>query len=242
MTAWGTLAIYYSNLPSVSLRTGLSLTFAVCAVVGLLFLRPRRYAVWGFLVVFTGVLLWWLSIPASHDRDWQPDVAVLPSATFAGDLVPIHNIRNNEYRAWYGSLWQSVATALDLPSSVTQAQTTGPRFSVALINKQAANPIIRSYSAAAMTVRVNRELQHRDGERPSARSTRHLEIALPAGATYKTGDHLGIVPRNGLDQLRRVLLRFKLDASLYLTITPHTHVSSYLPVHEPVPLLGVLAT
>src|SRR5262249_32598645 len=38
------------------------------------------------------------------------------------------------------------------------------------------------------------------------------------------------------------LLRFKLDASLYLTITPHTHVSSYLPVHEPVPLLGVLAT
>jgi cytochrome P450/NADPH-cytochrome P450 reductase len=134
-----------------------------------------------------------------------------------------------------------VAAALDLPNSVAQAQTTGPRFSVALVNKQAANPIITSYSATAMTVRVNRELQHRDGARPSARSTRHLEIALPAGATYKTGDHLGIVPRNGLEQLRRVLLRFKLDASLYLTITPNTHVSSYLPVNEPVPLLGVLA-
>lgn len=92
-----------------------------------------------------------------------------------------------------------------------------------------------------MTVRVNRERQHRDGERPSARSTRHLEIALPAGVTYKTGDHLGVVPRNGLDQLRRVLLRFKLDAGLYLTITPHTNASTYLPVNEPVPLLGVLA-
>jgi cytochrome P450/NADPH-cytochrome P450 reductase len=148
---------------------------------------------------------------------------------------------DRDYRAWYGALWPSVTAALALPNNVAQAQTTGPRFSVALVNKQAANPIITSYSATAMTVRVNRERQHRDGERPSARSTRHLEIALPAGVTYKTGDHLGVVPRNGLDQLRRVLLRFKLDAGLYLTITPHTNASTYLPVNEPVPLLGVLA-
>jgi cytochrome P450/NADPH-cytochrome P450 reductase len=92
-----------------------------------------------------------------------------------------------------------------------------------------------------MTVRVNRELQHRDCERPSQRSTRHLEIALPSGAAYQTGDHLGIVPRNGLDQLRRVLLRFKLDAGLYLIITPNPNASTHLPVNESVPLVGVLA-
>ena len=34
----------------------------------------------------------------SNDRDWQPDVAVLPFATFDGDLVTIHNIRNFDYR------------------------------------------------------------------------------------------------------------------------------------------------
>jgi len=50
------------------------------------------------LLVFAGVLVWWLSIPASNERDWQPDVVELPSATFAGDLVTIHNIRNNDYR------------------------------------------------------------------------------------------------------------------------------------------------
>ena len=92
-----------------------------------------------------------------------------------------------------------------------------------------------------MTVRANRELQHRDVRRPSERSTRHLEIALPSGVTYQAGDHLGVVPRNGLDQIRRVLLRFKLDAGLYLTITSQTNASTYLPVNEPVPLLGVLA-
>jgi hypothetical protein len=99
MTAWGALAIYYSNLSSLALRTGLSVTFALGAVAGLLVVRPRRKAVYGFLVVFTGFLLWWLSIPPAHDRDWQPDVAVLPSATFDGDRVTIHNIRNNDYRS-----------------------------------------------------------------------------------------------------------------------------------------------
>src|SRR5262249_52121568 len=99
-----------------------------------------------------------------------------------------------------------------------------------------------SYSAAAMTVRVNRELQHRDCERPSERSTRHLEIGLPPGATYQTGDHLGIVPRNSVDQVRRVLLRFKLDAGLYVTITPSLDAATHLPVNEPVPLVGVLAS
>jgi cytochrome P450 / NADPH-cytochrome P450 reductase len=148
---------------------------------------------------------------------------------------------DSQYRAWYGPLWGAVATELKLPDTVAEAHAAGPRFSVAFINKQAANPIITSYSAAAMTVRVNRELQNRECARPSERSTRHLEIALPAGATYATGDHLGVVPRNGLDQIRRVLDQFKLDPGLFLTITPNTNASTYLPVNEPVPLVGVLA-
>ena len=149
---------------------------------------------------------------------------------------------DSDYRAWYGGLWSSVTTALHLPDSAAQTQVTGPRFSVTFVNKQAANPIIQSYSAVGMTVRANRELQHRDCMRPSERSTRHLEIALPAGVTYNAGDHLGIVPRNGLYQIRRALLRFKLDAGLYVTITPHTtNASTHLPVNEPVPLIGVLA-
>jgi hypothetical protein len=98
MILWGMLAIYYSNIPSLSLRTTLSWAFALGSLAALLCLRPRRRAVFVFLTVFAGVLLWWLSIPPSNDRDWQPDVAVLPSATFASDLVTIHNIRNNDYR------------------------------------------------------------------------------------------------------------------------------------------------
>jgi hypothetical protein len=99
MTIWGALAIYYSDLASVGVRTALSGAFVLATVVGLLLIRPRRWAIVGFLVVFAGIVLWWRAIPPSHERDWQPDVAVLPYATFVGDAVTIHNIRDNEYRS-----------------------------------------------------------------------------------------------------------------------------------------------
>ena len=51
-----------------------------------------------FIVIFTIVLISWLNIPPSNDRDWQPDVAILPYATFNGNTVTIHNIRNCDYR------------------------------------------------------------------------------------------------------------------------------------------------
>jgi hypothetical protein len=40
-----------------------------------------------------------VAIPASNDRNWQPDVAVLPYATIDGDRVTVHNIRNFDYRS-----------------------------------------------------------------------------------------------------------------------------------------------
>ena len=120
---------------------------------------------------------------------------------------------DRNYRDWYGELFPSLAKALDLPAAAAEAKTTGPRISVSFVNRLATSPIMRSYSAVAMTVRMNRELQRRDCERPSERSTRHIEIAFPSGVSYSAGDHLGIVPRNGLDTIRRALMRFKLDPS-----------------------------
>jgi len=97
ITAWGTLAIYYSNLPSIA-REACSLLYALTSVGVLVWVRPCRRAVAVFLAGFGVVLLGWLSIPARNDRIWQPEVAVLPFATFEGDLVTVHNIRNFDYR------------------------------------------------------------------------------------------------------------------------------------------------
>jgi hypothetical protein len=41
---------------------------------------------------------WWSTIEPSNDREWKPEVTVLPQATREGDLVTIRNIRNFDYR------------------------------------------------------------------------------------------------------------------------------------------------
>jgi hypothetical protein len=98
MTAWATLAIYYSNLPSEPLRIALAAAFATGTLLAFLFLPDRRRTLLGFGAAFAVVLLWWMSVEPSNERDWQTEVAVLPYGTQAGDLVTLHNVRNFDYR------------------------------------------------------------------------------------------------------------------------------------------------
>ena len=44
------------------------------------------------------MLFVWGSTTPSNDRDWAPEVAVLPYATIDGERVTVHNIRNFDYR------------------------------------------------------------------------------------------------------------------------------------------------
>ena len=94
---WAMLAILYSNLPVPFLRATLALMFGVASPAAFIFL-PRRRAVMGFVAAVFCILLWWLLIPPSNDRDWSPDQAILPYAEVNGDSVTIRNIRNCLYR------------------------------------------------------------------------------------------------------------------------------------------------
>ena len=145
-----------------------------------------------------------------------------------------------DYRAWHGSLWADVAEALDLPDEVASAAPSTARLSITLTNRQVSNPVIVSYQAHPAVVRENRELiPVRDG-RPRDRSVRHIEVALPSAMTYQPGDHLGVLPRNSYDGIRRVMARFGLDAGQYITIIPNSGTHTHLPIDEPTPVLGVL--
>jgi hypothetical protein len=100
-TAWGALALYYSDIRSPDLRLALAVAFAIvgaAALVALALPRWRRRSVIGFVVAFALLVTWWNTIEPSNDRQWVPEVAVLPYATIDGDLVTVHNIRNFDYR------------------------------------------------------------------------------------------------------------------------------------------------
>lgn len=99
MTAWGTGAIYYSPLPGESLRAVLAALFALATALAFLLLHNRRRTLAGFLIAFALLLFLFFQIPASNDRDWQPEVAVTPYAEINGDLVTIHGVRNFDYRS-----------------------------------------------------------------------------------------------------------------------------------------------
>jgi hypothetical protein len=51
-----------------------------------------------FGIALALVVVVWGSARPSSDRDWQPEVAVLPSVTIDGDRVTVRNIRNFDYR------------------------------------------------------------------------------------------------------------------------------------------------
>ena len=100
-TGWGALALLYLAPASPGIRTGLAWIFAALglATVGALAIsRARRPAIVGFSIAFVLVVLVFSSTRPSNNRAWQPDVAVLPSATIDGDLVTVRNIRNFDYR------------------------------------------------------------------------------------------------------------------------------------------------
>jgi hypothetical protein len=97
-TAWAALAVYYSDLRGESLRLGLAAAIALGSLGAFVFLPNRRRTLLGFGAAFAALLLWWLLIEPSNEREWAVDVAVLPYATQDDDLVTLHNVRNFDYR------------------------------------------------------------------------------------------------------------------------------------------------
>jgi len=51
LTAWASLAIYYSNLSGESVRTGIAIGFSACAVVAFLLFKNRLRTSIGFMVI-----------------------------------------------------------------------------------------------------------------------------------------------------------------------------------------------
>jgi hypothetical protein len=72
--------------------------------------RRMLICVAGFLVV----LIWWLSLKPSNNRNWQADVAQTPWVDINGDQVTIHNFRNCDYRAEfdYSCQWLTKTVSL----------------------------------------------------------------------------------------------------------------------------------
>ncbi|KAK1826130.1 putative bifunctional P-450:NADPH-P450 reductase [Podospora conica] len=83
----------------------------------------------------------------------------------------------------------------------------------------------------------------------------HLEISLPVGMTYQTGDYLAVLPVNPAETVNRAMRRFSLAWDTTITITAdcrttlptntpvraHDVLSSYVELSQPATKRGILA-
>lgn len=95
---WCTLAIRFSGLPGEVLPFVVAGTFAVGVPLAFIFLPNRKRTAYGVFILCAGIVVAWLQIKPSHDRDWKVSVAKLPSVSFEGEQVKIRNIRNFDYK------------------------------------------------------------------------------------------------------------------------------------------------
>ncbi|MET3942636.1 cytochrome P450/NADPH-cytochrome P450 reductase [Paenibacillus sp. PvP094] len=137
---------------------------------------------------------------------------------------------------WSEQLWPDLAHAMGLKLNSSSGSERSS-LSVQFVSGHAVTPLADTYDAHAAHVLENREL-HDAG---SLRSTRHLEIQLPEGMTYKEGDHLGVLPQNPPELVERVLKRYGFTGTEHLVLDASGRSAAHLPLHQPVNLVDLLS-
>jgi hypothetical protein len=95
--AWAILAVHFAGPKSPALRLAIELGFAALTISAS-FARCNRWIRWAWCVAFLGVFLWFLSLRPSHQRDWRPDIAIMPRVIIEGDRVRFTAYRDCDYR------------------------------------------------------------------------------------------------------------------------------------------------
>jgi hypothetical protein len=95
---WAAAALWIDGPEFRVLAGMLAVGLVLIAVTAAVLVRPWRRAALASFLAFAVVLGWWLTLTPSNDRDWQPDVARLPTATLDGSLLTLSNVRNFAYR------------------------------------------------------------------------------------------------------------------------------------------------
>lgn len=137
---------------------------------------------------------------------------------------------------WTEQLWPDLARTLGLKLN-TSSGSERSSLSVQFVSGLEVTPLADTYDAHVAEVLENRELHDAGSER----STRHLEIKLPEGATYKEGDHLGILPQNPSELVERVLKRYGFTGTEHLVLDASGRSAAHLPLHQPVNLVDLLS-
>lgn len=115
---------------------------------------------------------------------------------------------DGQFQKWFPEAAKVATKEFGIDWNFTRTAEDEPLYAIEPVAQGAVNTIVTQGGAVPMKVLVNNELQNKAGAHPSDRSTRHIEIELPANLTYRVGDHLSVVPRNDPTLVDSVARRF----------------------------------
>ncbi len=145
------------------------------------------------------------SIPRLIDEQLAAHGAVSVYARGEGDA---RSDLDGQFESWFAKAAPQAVKEFGVDSSFSRSADDEPLYKVEPLAPSSVNAIVALGGAAPMQVLVNTELQNKAGANASDRSTRHIEVQLPAGTSYRVGDHLSVVPRNDPALVDSVARRF----------------------------------
>ncbi|WP_076862514.1 bifunctional cytochrome P450/NADPH--P450 reductase [Bradyrhizobium mercantei] len=115
---------------------------------------------------------------------------------------------DGQFQKWFPEAAKVATKEFGIDWNFTRTAEDEPLYAIEPVAQGAVNTIVTQGGAVPMKVLANDELQTKDGAQPSERSTRHIEVELPANLRYRVGDHLSVVPRNDPTLVDSVARRF----------------------------------
>ncbi|MGL3214461.1 bifunctional cytochrome P450/NADPH--P450 reductase [Bradyrhizobium sp. BR 1433] len=115
---------------------------------------------------------------------------------------------DGQFQKWFPEAAKVATKEFGIDWNFTRTAEDEPLYAIEPVAQGAVNTIVTQGGAVPMKVLANSELQTKAGAHPSERSTRHIEVELPASLKYRVGDHLSVVPRNDPTLVDSVARRF----------------------------------
>jgi cytochrome P450/NADPH-cytochrome P450 reductase len=128
---------------------------------------------------------------------------------------------------------------MELPARIV-ARPSSRRYQVQVVQHSPLRPLHASYHAKSFRVTANHELQKVADDGGAERSTRHIELQLPEGISYRVGDHLGVFAHNRDHVVEAVALRLGYATDTLVTLEQSQNDGGFLPTGRPVALGKIL--
>lgn len=139
---------------------------------------------------------------------------------------------DGSFQDWSDALWPKLVAAFDLKQGADTPAQSEPLYTLEELPPPQKNALVDALGAVGMRVIENRELQSAVSSDVEGRSTRHVELQLPEGVSYRPGDHLSVVPRNGPAQVERAMARFGFERKAHVRLQAQPGRKAALPVDE----------